>query len=255
MILTLDLGNTNLYVGVYQEQKLIATFRIYSDKKMSSYGYKEILSRFLKEENLDLNSFEGAILSSVIPSLNKVIAHAVETMLNVKCLIVGSKLKSGLAIRIDNPNELGADLVCDSVGAASKYKSPCIIVDLGTATKYIVVDKNNSIQGCVITTGIKIGFEALASKAALLMEIEYETPKKIIGKNSHDSLNSGATYATIAQIKELCSMIEKELGYECKKIVTGGNAFIIKDHLDQSFIFDENLILDGLLAIYEKNKQ
>ncbi len=255
MILTLDLGNTNLLFGVYQEKKLIATYRTYSDKTKSSDGYKEILIQFLKNENLKPSDFEGAILSSVIPSLSKAIINAVEKYLNVKCLLVGPKLKSGLAIRIDNPSELGADLVSDSVGAISKYNEPCLIVDLGTATKYLVIDKNLAFQGCVITTGIKLGFQALATNAAMLMEIDYETPKKIIGKNSRDSLNSGAIYATIAQIKELSNMIENEIGYKLKHILTGGNAYLIKDFLTNNFVFEEYLILDGLLSIYEKNKE
>lgn len=253
MILTLDLGNTNLLIGVYQNKELIATYRTYSDKTKSSDGYKEVLSMFLKTENLNPLDFEGAILSSVIPSLSKAIITAVEKLLNVKCLQVGQKIKSGLPIRIDNPSELGADLVSDSVGALEKYKSPCLIVDLGTATKYLVIDNQGNFQGCVITPGIKLGVNALALNAALLMEIDYEAPKKIIGKNSRDSLNSGAIYATIAQIKELCSMIEKEVGYKTTKILTGGNAYLIKDFLSEDFVFEEYLILDGLLSIYERN--
>ncbi len=253
MILTLDLGNTNLYVGVYKEKKLIATYRTYSDKTRSSDGYKEIISLFLKSEGFNPLEFEGAILSSVIPSLNKAVLNAVEKVINKKCLLVGSKLKSKLAIRIDNPQELGADLVCDSVGAIIKYKAPCLIIDLGTATKYLVIDNQGAFQGCVICPGIKVAFEALVKNTALLMEIDYEAPKKIVGKNSHDSLNSGAIYSTIASIHELCRMIENELGYKMKKIVTGGNAYIIKDYLDDEYIFDENLILDGLMAIFYMN--
>lgn len=253
MILTLDLGNTNLFVGVYHNNKLIATYRTYSDKTKSSDGYKEILSNFLKSENINLNDFEGAILSSVIPSLSKAIVTAVEKLLHVKCLSVGSKIKSGLSIRIDNPNELGADLVSDSIGALNKYKAPILIIDLGTATKYLHLDKEGNFQGCVITSGIKLGVSALAKNAALLMEIDYEAPKKIIGKNSRDSLNSGAIYATVAQIKELSNMIEKEVGYKMTKIITGGNSFLVKDFLTKDYIFEEYLILDGLLAIYKRN--
>lgn len=253
MILTLDLGNTNLLIGVYQEKKLIATYRTYSDKTKSSDGYKEIFKQFLNAENLNPRDFKGAILSSVIPSLSKAIVDAVEKVFSIKCLQVSSKLKSGLAIHIDNPSELGADLVADSVGAIVKKITPCLIVDLGTATKYLVVDKQDAFQGCVITTGVKLGFEALANNAAQLMEIDYEAPKKIIGKNSRDSLNSGAIYATVAQIKELSEMIENEVGYKMHKIITGGNAYLVKDFLPDSFVFEEHLILDGLLAIYEKN--
>ena len=253
MILTLDLGNTNLFLGVFKDDKLIATYRTYSDKKKSSDGYKEIINAFLNQSGLNKKEFKGAILSSVIPSLSKDIIYAVEKLLGVHCYLVSQKVKSGLSIKIDNPSELGADLVCDSVGANYRYGYPSIIIDLGTATKYLVIDKNGAFVGCVIHSGIKLSFDSLARNAAQLMEIDYDAPKNIIGKNSRDSLNSGAIYGTIAQIKELTNMIEKEIGYPLKRIVTGGNANLIKGMLDGSFIFDDNLILDGLLAIYKHN--
>ena len=253
MILTLDLGNTNLYVGVYREDKLIATYRTYSDKTRSSDGYCEILKMFFLQENILATDFEGAILSSVIPSLSGILVKATEKLLKIPCLQVGPKLKSGLPIHIDRPTELGTDLVCDAVGAIHKYGTPNLIVDLGTATKYLVVDKGGNFQGCIILPGIKTSFNALIDHTAQLMEIDFEAPKNIIGKNSKDSLNSGAIYGTIAQIRSLKTMIEKELGYTLKPILTGGNAALIEKYLPE-FLYDEQLILDGLLQSYKKNK-
>ncbi len=253
MILALDLGNTNLFIGVYEDDKLLVTFRCYSDKTKSSDSYKEIISNFLKEEGLDFSKFTGAILSSVIPSLNRSIVNAVEKLLKVHCFLVSSKIKTGLKIKIDNPLELGADLVCDSVGAIKKYGYPCLIVDLGTATKYLVINDKGEFVGCVIHSGIKLSSQALSKNAAQLMDIDFEAPKHIIGRNSRDSLNSGAIYGSLATLFGLSDMIEKEMGYSLKKIVTGGNAMLIKEHLNDQFSYDETLILNGLIEIYNNN--
>ena len=250
MILTLDLGNTNLFIGVFDNDKLVATYRTHSDITKSSDNYRDIISMFLFQKGFKITDFEGAILSSVIPSLNKSLVKAVEELLNVKCLLVGQKIKTGLQIKIDNPSELGADLVCDSIGAKNLYGYPCTIIDLGTATKYLAIDEKGDFVGCVITSGIKLSFDALARNAALLMQIDYEAPKNVLGRNSRDSLNSGAIYGTIAQIKEMSKMIDKELGYNTKKIITGGNSVLIKDYVGDDFIFDDTLILKGLLGIY-----
>ena len=255
MVLVLDLGNTNLFLGVFKDDELFLTYRTHSDKTKSSEGYKEIISLFLFQNGLKISDFKGAILSSVIPSLNKEIVKAVESLLHVECYLVGQKVKSGLQIKIDNPSELGADLVCDSVGAKIKYGYPCLIVDLGTASKYLAIDNKGDFVGCVISSGIKLSFQALAKNAALLMEIDYDAPKKIIGKNSRDSLNSGAIYGTIAQIKELCKMIEVEMGYKMKKIITGGNSALINGLLEEEYILDDTLILYGLYYIYLNNKK
>ena len=254
MVLLLDLGNTNLYVGVVKDHKIIKEFRNHTDFNRSSDEYMQILSHFLNANQIDANEFEGAILSSVIPSLSNTIKNAVESLIKKECKIVGKGIKTGLSIRIDNPSELGADLVCDSVGAINKYTSPIIIIDLGTANKILVIDHNKNFIGCTISVGIKLGIKSLANNAAQLMDVSLIAPEKIIGKNSSDSLNSGAIYGTVSMIEGKVSKIEKELGYQCVKILTGGNSFLIKDILDDSFIHEPKLILEGLYYIYQKNQ-
>lgn len=252
MILLLDLGNTNLYVGIYQNKTLIYEFRTDSDLNRSADMYANLLNNFLHQKNVDVSKIEGAILSSVIPSLTEIICQAVNNVTNKECLIVNKGTKTGLSIRIDNPSELGADLVCDAVGAINKYGFPCIICDLGTASKLLVIDKNGNYIGGTISPGIKIAGNALTQSAALLMDISYKAPKNVIGKNSPDSLNSGAIYGHIAMINGLTSMIEKELGYETKHILTGGNANLIKNIIS-NYTFDSTLVLDGLYEIYRRN--
>ena len=254
MVLVLDLGNTNLYIGIYENNSLIKEIRKHTDLYRSSDEYYEIFDSFLRLENISPSSFEGAILSSVIPSLTLTIKFAIEKLIKKECKIVGKGIKSGLSIRIDNPSELGSDLVADSVGALAKYNAPLIIVDLGTANKILVVDKNKEFVGCTISVGLKIGMKSLTSSAAQLMDVSLIPPKRIIGKNSVDSLNSGATYGTVCMIEGMAEKIERELGYKCTKILTGGNSYIIKDIINKDFIFEPTLILDGLYQIYLKNK-
>ena len=253
MVLLLDLGNTNLYVGVYHNGSLVSEYRTNSDVNKSSDEYGDIIRTFFILNSIDSTKFKGAILASVIPSLTQVLARMVKKLINVDCMIVGKSLKTGLSIRIDNPNELGTDLVADSVGGKSKYGYPLLITDMGTATKILVIDKDGNFVGCTIAPGIKVSMMALTKKSAQLMDIELVAPAKVIGKNSPDSLNSGSIYGNIAMIEGMNKMMEKELGYPCKKVITGGYSNLIKDHLSKEFIHDKTLILEGLYQIYLKN--
>ena len=255
MSLLLDLGNTNLYCGVYQNETLLCEYRTHSDVFKSSYEYKKIIGDFLTANNLKVEDFEGAILSSVVPALGNTIKNAVEALLRKSCMIVSKNLKSGLSIKIDNPSELGSDLVADSVGAKYRYKAPLIICDLGTATKMLVLDEKGNFVGCIIFPGIKISMKALSNNAAQLMDTSLIAPDKVIGKNSSDSINSGLIYGHIEMIKGLSAKIEAELGYPLKKLVTGGNSILIKDHIPADYIFDPSLILEGLYRIYMKDRK
>ena len=254
MVLLLDLGNTNLYCGVYQDDVLLCEFRTHSDTNKSSDEYAQILGDFLKNYNLKKSEFEGAILSSVVPALGTTLIYAVKKLLGIDCMLVGKNLKSRIAIHIDNPNELGSDLLADSVGGKDSYNYPLIICDLGTATKLIVIDKEGHIVGCIIAPGIKISMKALSNNAAQLTDTSLVAPMHVIGKNSSDSINSGIIYGTIEMIEGLSRRIEEELGYKCKKIITGGNAILVKDKMDKEYIYDSNLILRGLYSIYKMNR-
>lgn len=255
MIILLDLGNTNLYCGVYHEERLLCEYRTHSDPNKSSDEYKKIIKDFIYSNGIDESNIEGAILSSVVPTLGRTIKIAVEKLFNIECLMVGKNLKSGLAIHIDNPNELGSDLVSVSVGAKVRYGYSLIVCDFGTANKILVIDKNGAFAGCIIAPGIKISMKALSNSAAQLMETTLVAPDSVIGKNSNDSINSGIIYGTIEMIEGLTQQIEEELKYKCKKIITGGNALLIKDHISSEYIYDSNLIMEGLYQIYKKNRK
>ncbi len=253
MVLLLDLGNTNLNVGVYQDGKLLTDYRTHSDIHKSSDEYKVLIQDFLFSDNYNKSDFEGAILSSVIPSLTLTICEAIKKLFGFECKVVGKNLKTGISIRIDNPNELGADLVCDAIGAKVRYKAPVLIADLGTASKITAVDKDGNIVGCVISPGIKMSMNALSNGAAQLMEVSLIAPEHVIGKNSADSINSGLIYGTIAMIEGLSSKIEKEFGYSFKHILTGGYSHLVSEHISKDFIYDPSVIFEGLYQIYIKN--
>lgn len=253
MILCVDMGNTDITVGIYADDRLITTFRTATDRKKSSDEYERLLSDFVINKKLLQERFIGAIMCSVVPSLTLTVKKAIAAAFEVEPLIVGKGVKNGLAIRTDNPCEVGADLVADSVGGIVTYGYPLLIADLGTATKLMVIDKSGSLIGVVITPGLKLSVLALVGATAQLPDISLDRPKKIIGKNTSDSMNSGAIYGTAEMIKGLAHEMEKELGYPCKHVVTGGFSSFVKDLLED-FTFNQNLILDGLLAIYHKNE-
>ncbi len=254
MILCVDMGNTDIKIGVFKDDKVLSTFRTATDKKKSSDEYELILSSFMSDKKYKKEDFRGGILASVVPSLTIALKEAIEASFGVTPLIVGKGLKNGLSIRIDNPNELGADLVADAVGAIHQFGYPVLIADLGTATKICVVDKVGAFVGCVFAPGLKLSVSALIGGTAQLPEITLEQPKKIIGKNTPDAMNSGAIYGTSAMIKALSEDIEKELGYPCKRVLTGGYGRFFKDSLRDSFNFIPDLALQGLLKIYQKNE-
>ena len=226
MFLTLDLGNTNLFIGVCDDEKVIKTFRTSTDLNKSGDEYALVLASLLKEQK---ENIEGVIISSVVPSLNHVLRQAVRYLFNLEPLFVETGVKTGLPIRIDNPNETGADLVCDGVGALAKYGPKTIVVDLGTATKIFVIDDKGAFIGGIITAGLKISMEALAGKAAKLSEISLEMPSSVICKNTVDCMNAGIVTGTKLMIQSFVSEMENELGYSTNKVITGGFAHIINN--------------------------
>lgn len=251
VILTLDLGNTNLYIGVCDDEKVVETYRTSTDTHKSGDEYALVLKSLLIE-HIQKEDIDGVICSSVVPSLNSAIRLAIKRLFNKETLFVKAGLKTGLSIKIDNPNELGADLVCDGVGALHKYGKGVAIVDLGTASKIIVIDKNGAFAGGTISAGLKISMEALAGKTANLSETSLETPKCVVGRNTTDCINAGTIIGHKVMIEGLIKQMEEELGYSLTKVITGGFAAVLNNL--KGFIYDDHLVLDGLRIIYLKNR-
>ncbi len=253
MILTIDLGNSNIVFGVFENDSLKKSMRIKTDKNRSSDEYCISMISLFSTKNIAINEIEGVIVSSVVPSLTLVLSEAVFQITHSYPIIIGPGVKTGLSIRTDNANEVGADLICGSVGAKEKYGYPAIIVDFGTATKINVIDKTGSFCGCAIAPGLKVATEALVNTASQLPQINYLAPKKIVGKNTPDSMNSGSVYGHAFMIDGFIENIEKELGYKFKCIATGGLAKLVIPFCNKNIEICDELVLFGLYQIYKKN--
>ena len=248
MILLIDVGNTNICLttandGVI-ENKII---RIKTLHDRSSDEYYLILKEMLK-----LDEITSVAISSVVPDVTYVLTELFVNRLNINPIVLGPKVKTGLSIKADNPREVGADLICDAVGVKDEE---ALIIDLGTATKYLYV-KNRSLLGVVITPGVMVSIKALVSNTALLPNVEIKVPSKVLGNNTINCMQSGATYGVASQVDGMISRIRKEVNnINLKVIATGGLANIIVPLCDNDIEIDDMLTFKGLLDIYRRNQK
>lgn len=247
MILLVDIGNSNIYFGLAEKDKILKTFRLTSSQTKSADEYYLLLQGFLKEYII-----ENAIICSVVPVVTSALKKCFEKYLNIKPLIMGQGLKTGIKIKADDPKGVGSDLIADSVAGLSLYDE-CLIIDLGTATKFIYV-KNNALEGVVIAPGVAISTKAMIQHAALLPNIELVAPKKVLNNSTIPCMQSGVVYGFASMIDGMIIRIKDELKIENLKIVsTGGLAKLIIPSCKEEIVLDDDLILKGLLQIYNKN--
>ena len=253
MVLAIDVGNTNIVLGVINGEALTSTGRLSTNINETDEEYAMKLHSFLSLHNA--LSIDGAIISSVVPALVGTLCKAVKFVTGVTPLVVGPGVKTGLKIKIDDPAQLGADLVVGAVAAKAKYPCPIIIFDLGTATTGSVLDSEGSFLGGIITAGVKTSITALSTGTALLPQIDITAPKKAIGTNSIASMQSGAVIGTAAMLDGFIDRFENELCEKAKTVVvTGGLGKVIAKNCSHDVVYDGNLLLDGLRIIYDKNK-
>lgn len=255
MVLTIDIGNTNVVVGCMDQDSIYFIERVSTDNKKTALEYAMILKTVFDLKNIKQDMIEGGIISSVVPPLTHVMIEAVEKVLGKTPMLVGPGIKTGLNIQMDNPNTVGSDLVVDAVAGVHEYGAPLIIVDLGTATTISVVDKNKNYIGGMIIPGMRVSMEALASGAAQLQRVSFEVPKKVIGTNTIDCMRSGLVLGSASCIDGLIDRIYAELGYEPKIVATGGLAKIIVPICKHDIILDDALLLKGLYLIYKRNEK
>lgn len=254
MILTADIGNTNITLGVYDGEKPVFISRLATQRHRTCEQYAIELDSIFNLENID-KKLDGAIISSVVPELTRIFKDAIEKVTECKALVVAAGLKNGLKISTDNPKELGADLVAGAVGAISQYELPCLVMDLGTATKISVIDEGGVFLGCTIAPGIGISLDALSLRTSQLPAIELSAPAHAIGTNTIECIRSGTVLGNAAMLDGMADRLEKELGKPIKTLVaTGGLAKDIVACCEKNIIFNKNLVLEGLLTIYNKNK-
>ncbi|MBP3434989.1 MAG: type III pantothenate kinase [Clostridia bacterium] len=254
MLLTLDLGNTNLTIGVFNGEELACECRLKTDRSRTGDQYAVELLSILKLHDVDPKAIHGAILSSVVPGLDAVLCTAVQRIIGVEPLMVGPGIKTGMNIRIDNPAQLGADLLVGAVAAVHKYGTPCIVWDLGTATTVSAIDASGAFRGGAIMPGVATSLDSLVSNASLLQRVHIKAPEHAIGTNTSDSMRSGAVLGTASMMEGMCDRIEQELGVKATVVVTGGLGREIAAACRRETVYDDRLLLDGLRLIYEKNR-
>lgn len=256
MLLTIDIGNTNITMGVYNGEKLVFVSRLATDRSRTPDQYAVEFKQIFALYDTPQNSFEGAAISSVVPELSAAISRAVEKVTGCKPMLLGPGIKTGMNILIDNPAQLGADLLAGAIAAAALYPLPCLVIDLGTASKISVISKSGAFCGCTIAPGIGISLDALSARTSQLPSISLKTPAKAIGKNTIDSMQSGTVFGYAAMLDGLCEKLEEELGERVMTTVaTGGLAKDLIKSCKREIIYNGELILYGLKVLYEKNKK
>lgn len=255
MLLAIDIGNTNTTLGLYEEERLLFTSRLATDKTRTEDQYAIEICDVMKLNGYEAKAIEDAIICSVVPQVCASVSNAISKLCNIVPLILGPGVRTGLNIRIDDPAQLGADLAAGAVGALAEYTMPCIVIDLGTATTISVLDKNGAFLGGVIAAGIGLTLEALTSKTAQLPSVHIEPPPSVIGKNTADCMKSGLVFGAAAMLDGMIEHIEAELGEKAAIVATGGRAKQIVSCCKREIILNENLLLDGLRIIYEKNNR
>lgn len=253
MILAIDAGNTNIVLGGINNSNIQFLSRISTDIQKTQDEYTVTIRSILQLNNTSPSEIDGAIMSSVVPPLTASLQCAVETLTGKKPMLVEPGMKTGLNILIDNPAQLGADLVAGAVAAINKYPKPLVIIDMGTATTFSVVDKNSNMLGGFICPGVRVSHDALISRTSQLPRISLEAPSKVICKNTIECMQSGLVYGNAAMVDGMLDRIDCELGCKTTVVATGGLARTIVPHCRREIIRDDNLLLEGLLIIYEKN--
>ena len=253
MLICIDIGNSNITIGTFKGEDLQFTARLATDTRRTSDQYAIEISDIISLYNVDLNSITEAAISSVVPTVGSAIEKAIKRLFNITPIVLGPGIKTGLNIKIDNPAQLGADLAAGAVGSLAKYPTPTIIIDMGTASTISVLGKNGEFLGGVIAAGVKLTLDALTSRTAQLPSVSIEAPKKVIGTNTADSMRSGLIIGQSAMIDGLITRIERELGETATVVATGGLAPDVVSECDHEILIDDNLLLDGLRIIHNKN--
>ncbi len=254
MILAIDIGNSNIVLGCFKDQEIIFRERISTNHTATSLEYAATIKTAFEMYNIDTSAVDGAIISSVVPAVTGTIKSAIEKFIGSDVLVVGPGIKTGLSIVIDNPSQLGSDLVVDAVASLNEYKAPMVIIDMGTATTISVINKKKEYIGGMIIPGVAVSHDALISRTSQLSKVALEKPKKLIGSNTIDCIKSGILYGSAGTLDGLVDRINEELGEKCTVIATGGIAPVITPLCKNDIILDEDLLLKGLMVIYNKNK-
>ncbi|MGM9552503.1 MAG: type III pantothenate kinase [Clostridia bacterium] len=254
MLLAIDVGNTNIVLGVFDKEKFVKSFRVATSYEKSRDEYGMMFLQLLLFNGIEARDIEDVIISSVVPPIMYSLERAITKYLGKKPLVVTNKLDLGLNIKYENPNEVGADRLVNAVAALEKYKTDLIVVDFGTATTFCAIRANGDYLGGAICPGIKISVEALFSKTSKLPRIELAPTKTVIGKTTVSSMQSGVIHGYVGQVDYIVKLIREEMGVDAKVIATGGLSGMISEESSSIDVIEPNLTLDGLRIIYDRIK-
>ena len=256
MLLVFDVGNTNMVLGIYENNELTKHWRICTDKEKTSDEYGMLIKNLFEYDNIDIEDIEDVIISSVVPGVMYALEGFCIKYFKKEPKIVGPGIKTGLNIKYDNPKQVGADRIVNAVAGIEKYGYPCIIIDFGTATTFCAISDKGDYLGGTIAPGLKISSEALFQRASKLPRVELVKPGSTICKNTVSAMQSGIIYGYVGLVEKIVDMMKSELKTEDVKVIaTGGLAYLISSETKCIDYIDKFLTLDGLKLIYEKNRE
>lgn len=255
MLLAIDIGNTNIVLGCIEGHTIIHEARLATDLIKTSDQYCMDLKNLILLYEIDVKSIEGVIISSVVPPVLNSFKTAVMKLTGIRPMVVGPGIKTGLNILMDNPSQIGSDLIVAAVAALREYPAPIIIIDMGTATTMSVIDANRAYIGGCICPGVRISSEALTARTAQLPAISLEAPHKAIGKNTIDCMKSGVMLGAACMLDGMIDRFEQELGQKTSVLATGGISRFVTPMCRHEIIYDKNLLLKGLTILYENNRK
>jgi len=253
VLLALDAGNSNITIGAFEDARLISQWRLRTVQEQTADEWGILLRNLFQPAGLDIQKVDGMIISSVVPPIDSTLALMAERYFHTQALFVGPRTDLGLAIRYDNPNEVGADRLVNGVAGFYKYGGPCVVVDMGTTINFDVISRDAEYLGGAIAVGIGIAVDALFSKTARLPLVDFRPPKSVVGTNTVASMQSGLYYGAIGMIDGILERILEAMGPETKVIATGGQARMIVSGSRFMKTVDEHLTLEGLQMIWARN--
>ena len=253
MILTIEIGNSTITLGGVEGSEIRFECRINTDRVKTSDTYCIDLKTLFEIYGIDMASIEGVIIASVVPQVLNSVRTAIRKLLNTEPLVVGPGLKTGLNIRLENPGQMGADLVAADVAALSEHKPPLIVIDMGTATTMAVLDPNGAHLGGCVCPGVKISLEALTGNTSLLPGIQLDSPKQALGRNTADAMRSGIMFGTASMLDGMIDRFRAETGWDFTIVATGGLAKHIVPLCHNEIVYDRHLIIKGLAKLYRDN--
>jgi type III pantothenate kinase len=255
LLLALDIGNTNIFIGIFRGAELIGTWRLATDAQRTADEYAAILLTLLSQRGIDLSAVTGVVIGSGVPRLQETFTEIARRYCDCEALSVSGTMRSGIKVAIDNPAEAGADRICNSVAARALYGQPAIVVDLGTATNFDVVSPEGDYIGGAIAPGIEVAAEAIFRRGARLFNVALKAPERAVGRNTVAALQSGIVLGYVGLIEGLIGRLQAELGGNARVIATGGLADRVASLTNAIHTVDNQLTLTGLRLIYELNQE